>query len=383
MERREVQRRRILGLPPPSSPGPDSGPDSSPDSGPDSGPSPGPSLGPSAVVDQWLVSRLEQGLALDPNDLHDDKNDDKHDDDNDEDDDGRLGTLSYHEDDDEDEDDEDREDGLSYRDVYGEQVEVFTMDIPGRPSRHRHHRRMGNGEGKDKGLNSDEGLVKGSGKEDEESINPFIKPSIKLSINLPSPTHPPNKSSTISPNNYSINSPISTTSGLLTSPYDDEENDLRFTDISDPSRGGLDEVGVVKVSVNDEYIRLMNLVNAAARDRDKVREEGGMVGEEIGGRREEERDVPLLSQPTRQTLSLSTHEVSPSLLPPPPHNKNKNHQQPLPSPSLYSQDHQQLPPLSPSSVVLSLADVYRQSGTGGGNGNDEYGIYEENEVYRR
>ena len=369
MERREVQRHRVLGLPPPSSPGPDSGPDS------------GPSLGPSAVVDQWLVSRLEQGLALDPNDLNDDKNNDNDNDGNDEDDDGRLGMLSYHEDDEDEDEDEDREDGLSYRDVYGEQVEVFTTDIPGRPSRHRHHRRMGKGEGKDKGLNSDEGLVKGSGKEDEESINPFIKPSIKLSINIPNQTHPPNKSSTISPNNFSINSPISTTSGLLKSPYDDEENDLRFIDIYDPSRGGLDEVGVVKVSVNDEYLRLMNLVNAAARDRD--RERGGMLGEELGGRREEERDIPLLSQPTQQTLSLSTHEVSPSLppLPPPPH--STNHQQPLPSPSLYSNDHQQLPPLSPSSVALSLADVYRQSGTGGGNGNDDYGIYEENEVYRR
>ena len=177
VERREVQRRRVLGLPPPSSPGPDSGPDS------------GPSLGPSAVVDQWLVSRLEQGLALDPNDLNDDKNNDNDNDGNDEDDDGRLGMLSYHEDDEDEDEDEDREDGLSYRDVYGEQVEVFTTDIPGRPSRHRHHRRMGKGEGKDKGLNSDEGLVKGSGKEDEESINPFIKPSIKLSIK---PTHQTN-----------------------------------------------------------------------------------------------------------------------------------------------------------------------------------------------
>ena len=382
MERREVQRRRVLGLPPPSSPGPDSGPDS--------GPSPGPSLGPSAVVDQWLASRLEQGLALDPNDLHDDKNNDKHDndndDDNDEDDDGRLGTLSYYEDDDDEDGDEDRDDGLSYRDVYREQVEIFTMDIPGRPSRHRHHRLMGKGEGKDKGLNSDKDTVKGSGKEDEESINPFIKPlvnpSVNLSINLPtSPTYPPNKSPIISPSDYSINSPISTTSGLLTSPYDDEENDLRFIDIYDPSRGGLDEVGVVKVSVNDEYLRLMNLVNAAARDRE--RDGGGMVGEELGGRRDEERDVPLLSQPTRQTLSLSTHELSPPLpQPPSPHIKNQQQHSPLPS-SLYVQDHQQSPPLSPSSVVLSLADVYRQSGTGGGNGNDDYGIYEENEVYRR
>ena len=361
-----MQRRRVLGLPPPSSTNP------SPSPGPGPGPSPSPSPSRGAAKDPSL---LEQGLAAgDSNNIDDDAD-------------------AY---DDDDDDDDDREDVLSYRELYGEQVEVFTVDYPGRPlpsqpsrgSKGRQGQWVAGGQGAGVGQ-VEVGFVggaggggrgggggvmgvgvrggmgvrgrhkdKGSGKEDEEeplSMNPWTNPH----------TNPRN-------------------AGIPSSHYDeddnddddddddDDDNDLRFADIYDPSREGA-EVGVVKMNVNERYTRLKALADATAGG---GRGAGMREGER--GMREGERGMRTLS------LSIPPHQSLPLPLPPAPTSTTSlapTSTTPSAAPS------SPVSPASPTSVVLSFADVYQHSGgTEGDHDDDVYGgigVYEENEVYRR
>ena len=201
---------------------------------------------------------------------------------------------------------------------------------------------------------------KGSGKEEDTGNPTAVHPSSTLHSTaraVPHNNHVTNPRLNYAPIDSPINSSIKSPTGILLLPYDDGVKDLRFSDIYDPSRGDGGDVGVVGVSVNEEYMRLMAAATAAAVVGDSVDE----TRDEKGGARDEKGWMYPRSPPPHQSL-------------------------PLPQPP--SQRRDLPPPSSAADDELSLADVYRHigAGTGIGGGEDEgdgYGVYEENEVYRR